>query len=332
LKKYLELIRVNSDLGAGTRGADCGADALIHMAKKDRNSLLSKLPKKTCFTSFPEGYTSSYGKSIEKVFNICHSISNEVCMSLESGYTPIVISGDHSCATGTIAGIKMARNRSKLGIVYIDAHADLHSPYTTPSGNMHGMTLAASLGENNIGCSTHIIDHKTYFFWDKMKTLGYIMPKVLPQHLVYVSLRDLEEEEEDLIDSLGIKNITTQTLRRNGITHTVGKIFEQLKDCTDIYVSFDTDSLEGSISKGTGLPVNGGLLPSEAEWLVTFLLGNPRVTCFEITEFNPSLDENNVTKNMVYNVLERAIATLQNQDLPKQMMHETKHHEDLEFI
>jgi arginase len=251
-----------------------------------------------------------YAKHIEKILHICEAVCGQVYDSLMSGRVPIIISGDHSCATGTIAGIKKAKPESRLGIIWVDAHADLHSPFTSHSGNMHGMTVAASLGEDNIACLFRYPDKMTLDFWDCFKHIGGVSEKIRPSDIVYVTLRDMEEQESQLIEKCDIKNFTTKELRTMKVKDFGTLILEYLKDCSDIYLSFDTDSLEGSISKGTGLPVDNGIMPKEAEELVGIILQDPKVICFEITEFNPRFDFNHATTIMVYNILEKALSVL----------------------
>ena len=302
------IITVRSDSGAGFRGSAQGIAALLDLATK--SGISDRLEKRDCVVSFAEGFTSVYAKNIEKVLYICEEVCLEVCESLVSGHVPIVISGDHSSATGTIAGIKKAKPESRLGIIWVDAHADLHTPYTSCTGNMHGMTLAASLGMDNVACLIRDPDKMTLDFWGRFKRIGGLSEKIRPSDIVYVTLRDLEAQESHLIEKYGIRNFTTKELRdmKKKVLGTL--ILKHLKDCTDIYLSFDTDSLEGSISKGTGLPVDNGIMPKEAEELIGNILKDPKVVCFEITELNPSFDVNHATTNMVYHILEKALSVL----------------------
>ena len=204
----------------------------------------------------------------------------------------------------------MARPKSKLGVIWIDAHADLHTPYTTPSGNMHGMPLAIAINEDNRESAVHDLDEDTVKYWNQLKTMGKIAPKVLPEDIVYISLRDFEKEEKHLLDKYGIKVITTKELRSKGPENIVRAITRYLNDCTDIYVSFDVDSLDSAISKGTGTPVNNGLKEREAEDLVSKLMQNRKVCCFEITEVNPTLDKENLMAEIAFNILQRSVNVL----------------------
>ena len=302
------IITIRSDIGAGFRGADQGVIALLDLSTE--SGLSDKVEKRDCDVSFADGFTSLYAKNIEKVLHICEAVCVEVCDSLMSGHFPVLISGDHSSATGTIAGIKKAKPDSRLGIIWVDAHADLHSPYTSFTGNMHGMTLAASLGMDNRACLFRDPDNMTLDFWDCFKHIGGMTEKIKPSDIVYVTLRDLEEQESHIIEKYDIRNFTTKELRDKKERVLGTLILEYLKDCTDIYLSFDTDSLEGSIFKGTGLPVNNGIMPKEAEELIGIILEDPKVICFEITELNPRFDVNHVTTNMVYHILEKALSVL----------------------
>lgn len=317
--RNIQLIEVCSDIGAGTHGSGFGFEALQMMALRDAMNIFQNYPVKSCYIPTIQGVSSPFAKNIETVYKTCQSIANEVYLSLSTGHFPLVISGDHSCAAGTIAGIKMAKPCDRLGVVWIDAHADLHSPFTTPSGNMHGMPLAASIGNDNKANLRQTIDLHTNFYWNKLKRLGNISPKIRPQDIVYISLRDFEPEEAALIKRFGIRAISTETLRNSGITSITDVIFRQLDYCSDIYISFDADCLDASVSQGTGLPVDNGIMPVEAEQLLTLLLANPKACTLEFTELNPFLDFNNETSTIIYNLLKKAIYSLPGQKLVQQV-------------
>jgi arginase len=257
-----------------------------------------------------EPIQSPYAKRIHGVFNMYERISKAVCDSIKHNFFPVVLSGDHSNAGGTIAGIKMAKPKSKLGVIWIDAHADLHTPYTTPSGNMHGMPLATAIAEDNLESKVHDIDDVTKKYWNQLKSIGKISQKVLPEDIVFISLRDFEKEEKAIIEKHGIKVIPTSEVRRNGAENVSRKVLRYLSDCTDIYVSFDVDSLDSTISKGTGTPVGNGLREREAEDLISKFMQNRKVCCFEITEVNPTLDKENLMAEIAFNILQRSVNIL----------------------
>jgi arginase len=204
----------------------------------------------------------------------------------------------------------MARPKSRLGVIWIDAHADLHTPYTTPSGNVHGMSMAVNINEDNKDCAVHEVDDDTAKYWSQLKNMGKNAPRVLPEDVVFISLRDYEREERHLIEKYGMKVITTKEVRNKGVENVVRAVLRYFADCTDIYISFDVDSLDASISKGTGTPVGNGLREREAEDLISKFMQNRKVCCFEITEVNPTLDKENLMAEIAFNILQRSVNVL----------------------
>jgi arginase len=217
---------------------------------------------------------------------------------------PIVLAGDHSTAAGTIMGIKAAHPEKRLGVIWIDAHADLHTPYTTPSGNMHGMPLAMVAQIDNKECQINTPDKETLQYWEKIKKIGGDFPKVLPQDIVFISVRDTEQPEDHLIQTHGIRNFTTKEVRDLGIQKIASQALEILSDCDQLYISFDVDSLDSSISVGTGTPVPNGLTVADAIELNAELIKDKRVCCWEIVEVNPTLDTENTMAEIAFEVLE----------------------------
>jgi arginase len=311
--KNIKLIEVASEIGAGTRGASLGIDAVKIAALDFMSNFFVHFPSERIETENQllfEPIQSPYAKRIHGILTMYERISKSVSDSLKNNFFPVILSGDHSNAGGTIAGIKMARPKSKLGVIWIDAHADLHTPYTTPSGNMHGMPLATAIAEDNEENKVHDIDEKTAKIWNQLKSIGKISQKVLPEDVVFISLRDFEKEEKALIEKYGMKVITTSEVRRNGAENISRKVLRYLSDCTDIYVSFDVDSLDSAISKGTGTPVSNGLREREAEDLISKFMQNRKVCCFEITEVNPTLDKENLMAEIAFNILQRSVNIL----------------------
>jgi arginase len=195
-------------------------------------------------------------------------------------------------------------------VLWIDAHADLHTPFTTPSGNVHGMPMSISINKNNEDCAVHDVDDETIKYWNYLKNIGKQCPKVLPEDVVFISLRDFEKEEKYLIEKYDMKVITTKEVRSKGAENVVRAVLRYLADCTDIYISFDVDSLDSSISKGTGTPVSNGLKEREAEDLISKFMQNRKVCCFEITEVNPTLDKENLMAEIAFNILQRSVNVL----------------------
>ncbi len=311
--KNIKLIEVPSEIGAGTRGASLGVDAIKIAALDFMSNFFIHFPSekvphenKLLF----EPIESPYAKRIGGVTAMYEKVSKSVMDSIKSGFFPVVLSGDHSIAGATIAGLKMARPESKLGVIWIDAHADLHTPYTTPSGNLHGMPLSISIGEDNKECMVHELEEGTAKQWDYLKNIGKIFPKVLPEDIVFISLRDFEKEEKFLIEKYGMKVFSTSEVRRKGPENIVRSVVRYLADCTDIYISFDVDCLDAGITKGTGTPVENGLREREAEDLVSKFMQMRKVCCFEITEVNPTLDRENLMAEIAFNILQRSVNIL----------------------
>jgi arginase len=175
---------------------------------------------------------------------------------------------------------------------------------------MHGMPLAISIGEDNMDCQVHHPDATTAKLWDDLKNLGKICPKVKPEDIVFIALRDTEKEEDYLLKKHGIKVIPVSEVRKKGVEHVVRQTLLSLKECDDIYVSFDVDSLDSSISRGTGTPVANGLKEREAEDILASLMQNHKICCFEITEVNPTLDKENLMAEIAFNILQRSVNIL----------------------
>ncbi len=311
--KNIKIIEVPSEIGAGTRGASLGVDAIKIAALDFMSNFFVHFPSVKVDVENQllfEPIKSSYAKRITGVHTMYERISKEVSTAIKENFFPVILSGDHSNAGGTIAGIKMAKPKSKLGVIWIDAHADLHTPYTTPSGNMHGMPLSTAIAEDNTECAAHEVDNTTKQQWDQLKNIGNIAQKVLPEDIVFIALRDFEKEEKHLIDKHKIKVITTAEVRRTGAESVCRKALRHLSDCTDIYVSFDVDSLDSVISRGTGTPVSNGLKEREAEDIISKFMQNRKVCCFEITEVNPTLDKENLMAEIAFNILQRSVNVL----------------------
>ena len=303
----IKLIEVKSEIAAGTRGASLGIDAL-KIACLDFNS--------DYFTRYDseevenvneilfDGYEHPHAKFIDGVHTMESRVSEAVYYAVKKNHFPLVLAGDHSTAYGTIAGLKKARPDLRLGVIWIDAHSDLHSPYTTPSGNMHGMPLAMAAAEDNMECKVNDPKHETVEYWERIKKIGGMSPKISLSDVVFISLRDLEAPEQKLISKYNIRNFTTDECRSIGIEEVARRALEQLKACDQIYVSFDVDSMDSRYSEGTGTPVPNGLSVDEAKILNVTLAQSPKVCCWEMVEVNPTLDEMNKMAENAFEILE----------------------------
>lgn len=248
---------------------------------------------------------------IKSMVQVWEKHAQGIQRSMDKSSFPFVFSADHASAGATIAGIKMSTN-ARMGVVWIDAHADLHSPYTSPSGNIHGMPLAASIADDNRECARNAPSDETRDAWEKLKFTGGVSPKINPSDIVFVGVRDTEPEEEALMARHNITNHTVDQVRSKGMSAILSNIEEQLSECDLIYVSFDVDSMDPDmVSYGTGTPVPHGLSPDEASELINGLLRLEKTRAFEIVEVNPLLD--NKTNKMAetsLSIVDSALAEL----------------------
>ena len=293
--KNVKIIFNPSEIAAGTRGASLGPEAIRVAARKIGSRLFQTntvevLPDHNNCLEQENRFV--HAKHIDILLKVYESTSTVISQALMQHEFPLVIAADHASAGGTIAGIKMAFPDKKLGVIWIDAHGDLHSPYTTPSGNMHGMPLTTVLGDDNIPCKINNPDNDTIEHWEKLKNIGIPGRKVSPEDLVFVAVRDTESQEEAIIDRLGIKNYTVDSLRTHGATNLANEILNKLTNCDLIYISFDVDSMDPDVtSYGTGTPVKNGLFPEEVKELLSVLMTSEKIVCFELVEVNPCLDD-----------------------------------------
>ena len=308
----VKIIENKSEIGAAKWGAGMGIDALKTVAKTLQDPFFGPYPNvkiqdenDTLFEETPY----RYARRIDKILSLCSRLSNEVAEMMKEGkYFPVVISGDHSPAAGTIAGIRKANPGKRIGVIWIDAHADIHTPYTTPSGNMHGMPLCVSLGIDHKEHQLHDPSKETIEHWEKFKKLGGEGADILPTDLVYIGVRDTEPAEDELMEINNLKNYTVDNFRNMGVDKMGKEITEYLTACDIIYVSFDVDCLDSSISVGTGTPVPGGFWAHEAEKIVKEVLKNPKVCCFEMVEINPTLDnKGNKMAEVAFDILKIAV-------------------------
>ncbi len=290
----IKIIKNRSDIGAGTRGSDLGIDAIEIAAINQKNGFFNMHPFEDVATHNETIYDKKSFKiehRIRFVQEQCERVCNSVSSTLIQGHFPLIFSGDHSSSLGSMAGIKKAYPNKTLGAIWIDAHADLHTPFSTPSGNIHGMPLAAALGNDNEDFAINEVTEKTKKYWDDIKQIGNNSHKVIPSHLVFFGLRDTEEVEDKVIEQQKIKNYAVHEIRHRGLEVCVSEALEKLKDVDIIYISFDVDSLDCDlISKGTGTPVSKGFDVNEVVAIIENIMASKKVISLEVTEVNPLLD------------------------------------------
>lgn len=284
--KIVEIIGFPVDLGSGRRGVDMGPSAIriAHLGEKleglgykviDHGDISIQIIEKQKVGNPKLRY-------LKEIIKTNELLAKKVLKTLGNNNFPLVLGGDHSMAIGTIAGIAAhcKMNNLRFGVIWIDAHADMNTPETTPSGNIHGMPLAASLG---------LGDSRLTDF------LGF-SPKLKPENCVIIGARSIDSLERNNIRKLNVPVYTMTDVDKLGIHRIISRVLKQFKSNVDhIHVSFDVDSIEPAIAPGVGTPVSGGLSYREAHLLMETIADCGCMSSLEITEVNPILDTKNST-------------------------------------
>lgn len=310
MAQNIQLILNESEVTAGTRGASLGPNALKIAAWKKQSQYFAQFERSFVIHN-NEGLLNKppkypFAKRIEGLTQVFHELNQYITSTLQNGDFPLIIAGDHGSAGGTIAALKLNNPTKRLGVVWIDAHGDLHTPYTTPSGNMHGMPLATALGVDNMECQINQPKNDVVGLWNGLKEFGGVAPKINADDLVFIAVRDTEAPEDALMEKLAIKNFSVEEVNEKGTDLVVQETLHLLADCDMIYVSFDVDSMDPNVvSHGTGTPVDNGLMPEQAHDLMAGLIRSGKLACLEFVEINPCLDEKkNVMAEVAFDLLE----------------------------
>ena len=318
----ISLVEVDCDLGAGIPGAGSGIALLKQAAERQQvlrqlsSTLIeeirdSRLPIRARADETLIADETPHARHITTISNVIAQAAELIRTARQQGLFPVVLAGDHSTAAGTIAGLRMAHPGSRIGVVWIDAHADIHSPFTTPSGNMHGMPLAIAARHDNLPHAVNAPEQETLDLWLRCQDLvGEGEAAIALSDLIYVSVRDTEPAEQETLKAHDIPIVTTEQVRRIGPEAAARLCLDHLTGCDLIYVSFDVDSMDATICKGTGTPVPGGLWADEARRINATLLADPRVVCWEICEINPHLDTLNSLAEVSLGVYQSVLEVL----------------------
>lgn len=284
-RRNVTIIKVPFGLGGARGGAELGPDELITAGlKREITSLglvLSKEVRVDCPSEPAAPTERNRVKHLNEVRQVSEKVCHEVSTAVEEGVFPLILGGDHSVAIGTLAGL--TAHYSNLGVIWFDAHADLNTEERSLSGNMHGMSVAASLGHTAYNLS-HIVGAGAF---------------IDPSKLVYIGLRDLDEYEKEQIKGLGIQAFTMHDIDRMGIQQVIEQAIATVGKETDgIHVSFDMDCLDPREAPGVGTPVPGGLNYREAHYALEILASTNQVTSMELVEVNPLFDHNRHTARL----------------------------------
>ena len=290
----IKIIKNRSDIGAGTRGSDMGIDAIEIAAINTENDFFNIYPYIDIQTHNETIYNknkNTFAKRINFVCQQCERLREGVKKELQKGFFPLILSGDHSSALGSLSGIQKANPDKEIGVIWLDAHADIHTPYSTPSGNIHGMPLAAALSIDNKEFSKNKVSDSTEKNWLRMKNMGDKVPLIKPENLIYFGVRDTEKEEDQIIQSKKIKNFSVNDFRNIGLKSCIDQTVDQFVSTDLIYISFDIDALDCDLfSRGTGTPVSKGFLTEEIISIIKEVKDTGKLVALEICEINPLLD------------------------------------------
>ncbi|MRG88359.1 arginase [Salinibacillus xinjiangensis] len=291
MKKHISIIGVPMDLGQNRRGVDMGPSAIRYAGVIDRLERLKykvedlgDIPSPTPGRNQKDDESNlrNLNEVAEGNINLAKTVSD----SFSKGHFPLVLGGDHSIAIGTLAGV--SKHADQLGVIWYDAHGDLNTGETSPSGNIHGMPLAVSLG----------IGH------EKLTQIGESGPKIRPENIVIVGARSLDEGEKELIKEKGIKVYTMHEVDRLGMSQVMSETIDYLKERVQhVHLSLDLDGLDPEEAPGVGTPVVGGLSYRESHLAMEMLAEADIITSAEFVEVNPILDEKNKTASIAVDLM-----------------------------
>jgi len=283
------LIGVPLDLGGNRRGTDMGPSAFRIAGIGEQLSTLKRLviDKGDIATPIPEtkGPGDPRKRYVKDITRVCQKVFQVVLASLDEGAIPIVLGGDHSLATGSVAAIAswLRKEDKKLGLIWVDAHGDMNTPETSNSGNVHGMPLAALLGPEPA----------------ELARIGGEVPAVLAEHTVLVGIRNLDEIEKKLVKASKVHVFTMKEIDRMGIAQVMERALTLAgRGTAGIHVSFDMDVCDPAIAPGVGTAVKGGLDYREAHVVMEMAAESGKLTSLDLVEVNPTLDLRNTTAEL----------------------------------
>jgi arginase len=277
---------VPMDLGQSRRGVDMGPSALrvaglqarlkqLGHQVEDIGNIPVKQPEE-----MPVG--EKRAKYMAEIAETCKDLAEIVQKCLEEDFVPLVLGGDHSIAAGAVSGVAayFRKEKKQIGYIWLDAHGDMNTPESSPSGNVHGMPLAAVMGYG----APELVD-----------LLGF-KPKVEPQNIVLVGVRDLDLQERRLVKKSGVRVFTMRDIDERGMREVMADALKYATDDTDgISVSLDMDFVDPSDAPGVGTPVRGGVTYREAHLAMEMIADSDAMASMEVVEINPVIDEHNRT-------------------------------------
>jgi len=291
----VQVIGVPMDLGASRRGVDMGPSGMrlanlaehlerLGLTVDDVGNVV--VPDRT---SIARGLTAR----LAAITDVCAQVADLTSAAVRAGVRPLVIGGDHSLAAGSVAGTAtaLAERRQRLGLIWLDAHGDLHTPATSTSGNVHGMPVAHLLGLGDA----------------RLSHLASIFPAILPEHLVFVGLRDLDDAEKALIAERGLHAFTMRDIDERGLRSVMAEaVAIATRGTGGIHVSCDADWIDPGEAPGVGTPVRGGATLREAHLAMEIIHDSGAMLAMDLVEINPILDRQNHTAELAAELIASA--------------------------
>ncbi|MDW4100666.1 arginase [Staphylococcus saprophyticus] len=284
MNKTVEIIGAPSTFGQRKLGVNLGPDAIRYAGIVARIEAIGLTVKDSGNINVPELNLNKFNseqqglRNLEEIIETSETLSQSVSNSISNNHFPLILGGDHSIAIGSISGV--SKHYENLGVIWYDAHGDLNIPEESPSGNIHGMPLRILAGDAD----------------DKLVNIANYAPKVKPENIVLIGMRDLDVGERQYIKDNNIKTYTMAEVDRYGIKQVIKETIDYLKEKTDgIHLSLDVDALDPVETPGTGTRVLGGLTYRESHFALEFLHNSNLVTSMDLVEVNPLIDHNNDT-------------------------------------
>ena len=280
-QREIAIIGAALDLGQGRRGVDMGPSAMRYAGLEERLASLGFVVRDhgNVETAVPEATAlqDETARFLPEIKRTCERIAAKVVEAVGAGTTPLVLGGDHSVALGTLGGLASAVGPG--GVLWIDAHSDINTPETSPSGNVHGMALGAALG---LGGAAFASD-------------AWPLPAVDPKRVALLGVRELDDGERQLLRDAGVRVFTMSELDRIGVERAMHEALDRVAGPNFVHVSLDLDALDPEIAPGVGTPVRGGLTYREAHLALELLAESGLAGSLEVVEVNPILDRENTT-------------------------------------
>lgn len=284
MNKTVEIIGAPSTFGQRKLGVNLGPDAIRYAGIVARIEAIGLTVKDSGNINVPELNLNKFNseqqglRNLEEIIETSETLSQSVSNSLSNNHFPLILGGDHSIAIGSISGV--SKHYENLGVIWYDAHGDLNIPEESPSRNIHGMPLRILAGDGD----------------DKLVNIANYAPKIKPENIVLIGMRDLDVGERQYIKDNNIKTYTMAEVDRYGIKQVIEETIDYLKEKTDgIHLSLDVDALDPVETPGTGTRVLGGLTYRESHFALELLHNSNLVTSMDLVEVNPLIDHNNDT-------------------------------------